>query len=56
MDNATIDAFLLELITLYRKYGLSIGHEDFQGAFKIERLDDVNIKWIMEAERPALYY
>lgn len=45
-----IDSFLDELESLYRKYGLSIAHEDNHGAFIIERFSDENLQWIMNAQ------
>lgn len=55
IDDSTIDKFLCELEELYRKYGLSLSHEDSQGAFIIEKLDVDNIKWVKAARRRARY-
>lgn len=39
-------AFLDELYELYRKYDISISHEDTHGAFILEDMKDINIEWI----------
>lgn len=41
--------FYKELIALYKKYNLSISHEDSGGAFIIEDYDESNIDWITGA-------
>jgi hypothetical protein len=46
-----IAKFLDELELLYRKYGLSIAHEDNHGAFIIERFSEDNLEWIKCAHR-----
>lgn len=51
----TITTFLNELEGLYRKYDLSLSHEDTHGAFIIERFDLENIAWVRAAQRTALY-
>ena len=38
--------FLNEITEIYKKYNLSISHEDCQGAFIIEKYDEYNIKWL----------
>jgi len=55
IDDKVIDEFFVELEALYRKYGLSIAHQDAHGAFIIEKLDEGNISWIKEAQRAAKY-
>lgn len=52
-DDQTIDNFLDELEKLYRKYGLSLGHEDEHGAFTIEKFNEGDVKWVREAHRYA---
>ncbi len=42
--------FLRELVALYRKYNVSISHEDSQGAFLLEKLTSSNIDWILGAD------
>lgn len=39
------DAFLDDLEALYRKHGLGLGHEDYQGGFIVEPLTDYLINW-----------
>lgn len=41
-----VKAFIEELMLLYTKYGLSIAHEDSQGAFLIENDNVINREWI----------
>ena len=38
--------FLNEITKIYKKYNLSISHEDGQGSFIIEKYDEYNIKWL----------
>jgi hypothetical protein len=55
IDDKVIDEFLVELEALYRKYGLSIAHQDAHGAFIIDKLGEENISWIKAADRAAKY-
>ena len=41
--------FFDEIEAVCRKHGLSIGHEDGEGAFQIEPFRESNIKWLREA-------
>ena len=43
MQHSIDDLFLAELVGLYHKYGLSLGHEDTQGGFIIELPSETNI-------------
>jgi len=45
----SIRKFFEELFRLYEKYDLSIGHEDSQGAFTIEKNCEFNRSWIGDA-------
>lgn len=45
-ENLKVDAFISDIITVYAKHGLSISHEDIQGAFKIEKHSWDNQKWL----------
>lgn len=42
--------FMEELEALYKKYDLSIAHEDQQGGFIIEKYSDFNMDWMKEAD------
>lgn len=44
-----VDAFIADVIAVCRRHGMSIGHEDGHGAFKIEDFDDSNSQWLGEA-------
>ena len=44
-----INSFLEEILTVCVKHGLSIAHEDTQGAFLIKNFDLKYAKWLMEA-------
>jgi len=41
--------FIEEILKLYKKYNLSISHEDNQGAFIITRYSKENENWFREA-------
>jgi len=41
--------FFEELFRLYEKYDISIGHEDSQGAFTLEKNCEFNRNWISDA-------
>lgn len=43
------DAFISDVLYVYEKHGLSIGHEDGQGSFLIEKLSERNVDWIKSA-------
>ena len=47
--NSNINVFLEEIMTVCVKHGLSIAHEDSQGAFLIKNFDIKYAKWLMEA-------
>lgn len=44
------DAFLLEIIDVCKKHGLSISHEDSQGGFIIEPYSEYDVEWIRQAD------
>ena len=44
-----IRSFYKELIALYKKYELSISHEDSHGGFIIDNYNEHNVDWIMDA-------
>lgn len=41
--------FLDDLMELYKKHNISIAHQDFHGAFIIERLNEYDVNWINDA-------
>ena len=43
------NAFIEDVIAVCKKHGLSIGHEDTQGGFKIAPYDEGNIDWFRDA-------
>jgi len=47
-DDELMD-FLAEIKAVCVKHGLSIAHEDNQGAFLIEKYNENNIKWMYSA-------
>lgn len=49
-NNPKIDAFLLEVIEVCKKHGLSIGHEDHHGGFQIADYDEEFDFWLWQAE------
>jgi len=49
MENEKVDAFLLEVIEVCKKHGLSISHEDNHGSFEVGLFDQANIEWLMDA-------
>jgi len=55
IDDQTIDEFLDELENLYHKYGLSLAHQDNQGAFIIQKFNPDNVVWVRAASREAKY-
>lgn len=42
--------FLAELFELYKKYGVSIGHEDQQGGFLLNKYCEKNVEWMSQIE------
>lgn len=63
MDNETFDIkegkrvqipeimndFFDDIIKVYKKYNLSLSHEDMHGSFIVEDLSLYNIKWLRDA-------
>lgn len=49
VSRVDIEKFFDELFVLYKKYNLSISHEDSQGAFIIEDYKESNLEWIKDA-------
>ena len=48
-DSPAVDAFLSDLVEVYRRHGMSLAHEDGHGAFIVEPLSEANINWLNEA-------
>ena len=46
-----IDSFFVELEKLYKKYNISLSHEDHHGAFELENYDEENLKWVKCAKK-----
>ena len=38
--------FFNEIETVYRKYGISISHEDYMGGFVLEEFNEGRMKWL----------
>lgn len=49
VENLKVDEFINDIIDVYKKHNLSIGHEDHYGSFEIEDIHNDNIKWIKDA-------
>lgn len=45
----TIDTFIEDLIVVYKKHNLVLGHEDHHGAFIVEGYDESNVDWLKAA-------
>ena len=43
--------FLNDVESVCKKYGLSISHEDYNGAFLIEKYSKENIEWLFGASK-----
>lgn len=41
--------FLNEINEVYKKHNLSISHEDYHGAFQIEKYSEDNYEWLSNA-------
>ena len=50
MDKMKPYKFINKICELSKEYGLSISHQDSQGAFIIEKYDEVNINWLKNAD------
>lgn len=44
-----IKNFLDDIVKVYKKYNLTLSHEDGHGAFIIDNYDEYNIKWLYDA-------
>lgn len=48
-ENKKIDAFIEEVISVSKKHGFSISHEDGHGPFEIEKFSESNASWLRHA-------
>lgn len=48
-DTPKVDEFLADIEKVCRQHSMSIGHEDPQGGFIIEPLDEANLRWLHDA-------
>lgn len=44
-----VDAFIAEILAVCEKHGMSIGHEDTQGAFIVMDYWGSNVEWLQDA-------
>jgi hypothetical protein len=44
-----VTEFLADLLTVCRKHGLALGHEDIEGAFVVVPLDATHLAWLASA-------
>jgi len=49
VSNPKVEAFLNEVVEVCKRHGLSIGHEDGHGAFRVEDYDETNTEWLLDA-------
>lgn len=49
IEHPQVEAFLADLTKVCRKHGLTLSHEDTQGAFVVEGSDEANILWLNSA-------
>ena len=49
IESPQADSFLKEIIEVFKKHNLSIGHEDRHGGFEIELYNEQNVNWLLEA-------
>lgn len=44
-----VDAFIADIIEVYKKHNMSISHQDGHGAFIVERGYKFNAEWLKDA-------
>jgi len=49
IENKKVDAFLREIVEVCKEHGFSLSHEDTHGAFVVEKYEEENIQWLMDA-------
>ena len=47
MTRDKMQSFLNDIIEVYKKHGLSLSHEDSQGAFIIDEFKEDNVRWLL---------
>lgn len=48
-SDPSVDAFMQEIIAVCRRHQMCIRHEDHEGAFMIEPMDESSLDWLAEA-------
>lgn len=48
-ENSKIDAFLEDVVSVCRKHGLSIEHEDAHGGFEVTKFNRDAVDWLLAA-------
>ncbi len=56
LDKETEKQFLNELAQLYKKYNVSISHEDKHGSFQLDKYDSYNVAWLTDSLRQEREY
>jgi len=49
VEDSEVDAFIEDVVSVMRKHGLTISHEDHHGAFIIVDMSERNINWFEDA-------
>jgi len=49
LKDEKVDEFLQAIVEVCRKHGYSLSHEDTQGGFIVEKYNEANIEWLMDA-------
>ena len=49
IENKQVDAFLREIVEVCKEHGFSLSHEDTHGAFVVEKYEEGNIQWLVDA-------
>lgn len=49
VENKHADAFIQEIIAVYKKHGMALSHEDSQGSFIVCPISDDKIWWLEQA-------
>jgi hypothetical protein len=48
-QNEAVDAFIVDLFSLYEKHNMSLGHEDNHGSFIVNKNCEYNRDWVKNA-------